>query len=42
MGHRGEFPDILKGKISGLKRRIEVIEGEFEVLREDFRPGELI
>ena len=26
VGHRGEFPDVLRGNISGLKRLIEVIE----------------
>ena len=35
--HRGEFPDILKGKISGLSRLIEVIEGGFEIWMADFR-----
>ena len=35
-GHNDEFPDIL-GDISSLRRLIEVIEGEFEVCRADFR-----
>ena len=42
VGHRGEFPDVLWGNISGLRRLIEVIEGGFEVWRADFRPEEQI
>ena len=37
VGHRGEFPDVLKGSISGLRRLMEVIEDGYEVLRADLR-----
>ena len=39
VGHRGEFPNVLKGNISDLRRLIEVIE---EVWREDVRPEDWI
>ena len=39
VGHRGEFPDVLKGSISGLRRLMEVIEDGYEVLRADFWPN---
>ena len=42
VGHRGEFPDILKGSISGLRRLMEVIEDGYEVWRADFWPGKQI
>ena len=42
MGHRGEFPDVLRGNISGLRRLIEVIEGRLEVWKADFRPEKQI
>ena len=38
VGHRGEFPDVLKGSISGLRRLMEVIEDGYEVWRADFWP----
>ena len=40
--HRGEFPNIFGGNMSGQRRLIEVIEGGFEVRRADFRPEEQI
>ena len=40
VGHRGEFPGVLRGNISGLRRLIKVIEDGFEVWRADFRPEE--
>ena len=42
VGHRSEFPDVLRGNISGLRRLIEVIEGRLEVWKADFRPEEQI
>ena len=38
VGHRGEFPDVLQGSISGLRRMMEVIEDGNEVWRADFWP----
>ena len=37
---RGEFPVVLKGKISGQRRLIEVTEGRSE--RADDRPGQQV
>ena len=42
IGHRGEFPDVLRGNVTGLRRLIEFIKGGFEVWRADFRPEEQI
>ena len=42
VGHGGEFPDVLKGSISGLRRLMEVIEDGYEVLRADFWPKKQI
>ena len=39
-GHRGEFPDVLRGNISGLRRLIEVAEGRSEKV--DFKPEQQI
>ena len=40
VGHKGEFPDGLRGNISGLIRLIEVTEGRSE--RADFSPEQQI
>ena len=42
VGHRGEFPDVLKGSISGLRRLMEVTEDGYEAWRAGYRPGGLI
>ena len=39
---QGEFPDVLKGSISGLRRLMEVIEDGYEVWRADFWPEKQI
>ena len=40
--HRGEFRDVLRRHISGLRLLIKVIEGRFKGWRADFSPGEQI